>query len=82
MIGFDSDVYVCNLIGQEKAKGAPPVNYKAMKKAIKKLAAFVDKTHASIHFSKLHPSTPNLDWEKIEKILTDKIISKGQRLFV
>eukprot|EP00993_Chasmostoma_nieuportense_P001331 NODE_2221_length_1245_cov_48.421288_g2110_i0.p1 GENE.NODE_2221_length_1245_cov_48.421288_g2110_i0~~NODE_2221_length_1245_cov_48.421288_g2110_i0.p1 ORF type:complete len:383 (+),score=63.06 NODE_2221_length_1245_cov_48.421288_g2110_i0:1-1149(+) len=69
-------LWVCNL-HVLKAGPSPSLIWEAFVQAVDKLSEFALKHHASIHFVRLHPSTPDLDWAMVHKQLDLKLAQQG-----
>jgi hypothetical protein len=74
-VSTTNNLFVCTLIAQKASRkgGAPPIEYTGLKYGLKLAAKFAQKNKLTIHFPKYHPSTPNLDWKKVEDHIKESL---------
>ncbi|MGD9726297.1 MAG: Appr-1-p processing protein [Nitrospira sp.] len=88
IVRVDDDLYVLNMIGQHgvgrRGSSAPPIRYGAIRRALQQVAAHaVDPVirgpyrAASIHCPRFGAGLAGGDWNKIEQIIQDELVSKG-----
>jgi len=72
---------VCNMIGQwgtdnEDPKN-PPIRYKAIRKALRKVRKYCLQNHVSVHAPKFGSDLAGGDWTVIEGIIIEELCNKG-----
>ncbi len=67
--------WVANLVGQSGIGGdTPPIRYEAIRDGLRKVAAFVKASGASVHMPKMGSGLAGGDWNRIEKIIKETLV--------
>ncbi len=86
LVQVESDIWVCNLIGQHKlnrdADGNPPIRYKAIEDGLDRLCNEVRALNATVHMPRIGCGLAGGTWDKVEPIIERTLISKGINVFV
>jgi hypothetical protein len=79
-------IVLCNLIAQEykQKKGeASRLSYEHLESALKQLGKLIIREQKNLdapisaHLARIHYAVPNLDWDRVDKLLHDVLIDRG-----
>lgn len=74
-------LWVANIIGQRDVRkdknGNPPVRYEAISEGLGRVAQFARTNYATVHMPRIGCGLAGGNWEEIEKIVIEQLISKG-----
>jgi O-acetyl-ADP-ribose deacetylase (regulator of RNase III) len=74
-VQVEENIWVCNMIGQNKiktnSKGISPIRYEAVEKCLEKLSDQAKKLNAGIHMPRIGCGLAGGKWEEIEPLLKE-----------
>jgi O-acetyl-ADP-ribose deacetylase (regulator of RNase III) len=79
-VSVDEELWVANLIGQRgtgKKAGLAPVRYDAIREGLSKVAEFAKQHSASVHMPRIGTGLAGGDWEKIQTLVEQELVSPG-----
>ncbi|MCS3867495.1 O-acetyl-ADP-ribose deacetylase (regulator of RNase III) [Chryseobacterium ginsenosidimutans] len=78
MVQVESDIWICNMIGQHKtisnSKGIPPIRYEAVESCLEKVSIEALKINASIHMPRIGCGLAGGKWGEVESIITKTLL--------
>ena len=80
MVEVDSDLWVCNLVGQDHIRpkgGIPPIRYEAFRKGFKALAIEACSRSATIHMPRMGCALAGGSWKIVELLIDDELVDEG-----
>lgn len=80
IVPVESDISVCNMIGQHDMYpigGVAPVRYKAIQECLQKVAIYCKRTNSSIHAPRFGSVLAGGKWSKIAQLIDQELISQG-----
>ena len=85
-VKVENNLWIANLIGQHKIwrgkDGSPPIRYEAVRDGMKKVMEKAKALNASIHMPRIGCGLAGGEWELIEPILIDELVSNELDVFV
>ncbi|MFC1622388.1 macro domain-containing protein [Patescibacteria group bacterium] len=81
----ENNLWVANLIGQRHINSQddiPPIRYDAVQKGLLQVAEFTQKEGATIHMPRIGCGLAGGNWNEIELIIKETLISRGIDVFV
>jgi len=83
-IRVNPSTIVANMLAQHSFgdKDGPPIRYDAVRTCLEKVAAFAIKEKASIHMPRIGCGLAGGNWEEIEPIINETLISRGLEVTV
>ena len=79
-VPVEDDLWVGNMIAQHgtRAKaGVPPIRYKALEKALEKVASFADENSASVHMPRIGCGLAGGTWNQVGPIVQRQLVDVG-----
>lgn len=80
-VQVEDDLWIGNMIGQHGVRkykdGIPPIRYEAIEQALKAVAQKAIDLDAEVHAPRFGAGLAGGDWNVIEKMINDQLISKG-----
>lgn len=79
-VPIESAITVANMIAQHDIQvlnGIPPIRYEAVRKGLKKVAAFAQQNNASVHMPRIGAGLAGGKWEIIEDIIRDELTTQN-----
>ena len=82
LVPVEDDITVVNMIAQRgirPSKGGPPIRYPALEGCLGKVAKHIKESGKpiSVHMPRIGAGLAGGDWEKIEQIIKDQLVSQG-----
>jgi len=79
-VKVNNDTWVANMIAQRDTRndkdGNPPIRYKAVLDALKKVGAFANENNASVHMPRIGCGLAGGTWDKIEPLISETLSKK------
>lgn len=86
MVHVETDIWVCNMIGQHKiitnSNGIPPIRYEAVEKCLEKLTLEALKLNAEVHMPRIGCGLAGGKWEEIEPIIVKTLLRHDVSVYV
>ncbi len=80
-VNVQSDTTIINMVAQDgvyqKPDGSPPIDYDALEKCLDKVGELASVEGSSVHGPRFGAGLAGGDWNKIEKLIIEKIIKRG-----
>jgi O-acetyl-ADP-ribose deacetylase (regulator of RNase III) len=86
IVEVESDIWVCNMIGQHKtvthSVKVPPIRYDAVEKCLEKLSHIALQFDAEVHMPRIGCGLAGGKWEKIEPIIHKTLLTNNVSVYV
>jgi len=86
IVEVESDIWICNMIGQHKivthSVKVPPIRYDAVEKCLEKLSHEALKLNAEVHMPRIGCGLAGGKWEKIEPLIQKTLLTNNVPVYV